>query len=251
MAARSLTANLKPHERIICAYDASQLGVNDKLKLSMLGQRIGMWKLGYQANTAFVPEGTVLTEAVKYLDSKNLPWFYDGKFKDIENTVTQAINNLCNRGRIPPRILTIHATMRVETIIAALKAAGNQTLIAGVTLLTDHNEEDSADIYHAHPKEVVVASATRLMKASRETGIKAGIVCSTLELPALERFDLVKITPGIRDKDAKPDDQKRTATAAEAIRLGADYEVIGRPILNASDPMAAADGFATQIASAL
>jgi orotidine-5'-phosphate decarboxylase len=255
MAPRSLTQGLKPHERIILPWDKSDFNEHNKKKLEKLLPHIGIVKLGYQAIYSRSPLSTVALDVVHYLGGPMFcDYFLDAKLKDIQNTVTEAIKAILE-WHSPPKIITIHATMRLGTIVAALKATKPGTLIAGVTLLTDHDDADAMAIYGKSAEQVVIDCADRLLAASRATGVPVAMVSGPPDLLALQNGgaydDLIKITPGIRDKNAKPDDQKRTMTAAEAISAGADYLVIGRPILNALDEVAAAQEIAEQIESVL
>jgi orotidine-5'-phosphate decarboxylase len=229
VAHRTLTAHLEPRERIICAYDKSTLSMEDRLLLTTLGPHIGMWKLGYQAQTARFEESAVGLRAADLLNERRIKIFEDRKFKDIKNTVTEAIHNLCNGLHQSPAII----------------------------ILTDHTEEDALDIYDTSPEQVVLQAAERLLRASDETGLPVAMVLAPKELSLLQEDDdydrLIKITPNIRAKDAPPDDQNknRSMTVAEAIEAGADYLVIGRPILNSHDPIETAKQTAAEIASAL
>ena len=253
MAHRTLTAELKPHERIILPWDRSTISDPERLLLEKIARHVGMFKVGYQAFTATNHDTTVGFEVGMMARELDIGVFQDWKFKDIQNTVKSAVANIAADSVTPTRIITIHATMRAATIEAAVLAAGDKSLIAGVTLLTDHDEDDADYIYHTTSGSVVTQSADTLEMVAEKTGRSIGIVCAPKELELLEDSRLVRITPGIRDKDAPLDDQNRdrTMTAAEAIAAGADYLVIGRPILNAADPVAAAQKFAAEIASAL
>jgi len=158
--------------------------------------------------------------------------------------------------RFPAKIITIHATMRYETILAALNAVkGTSTLIAGVTLLTDHSEGDARDIYGVSAEEVVINCADKLLMASQQAQLPVAMVCAPPDLIALQdggSYDsIIKIAAGIRDEDAPLDDQQRTMSAKAAIEAGADYLVMGRPIMNATDSVAAAKMYGAQIAQAL
>jgi orotidine-5'-phosphate decarboxylase len=260
MAFRTLTANLEPHERIICAYDRSTLNHVDRQDVINLMPHIGMFKIGKQAMAARILDvrgessSTIALQLLDMLDRVKESAFYDDKLKDIKNTVVEAIKAMLVWPQ-PPKITTIHATTRVENIIAALEATRDKkTLVAGVTLLTDHELKDAKDIYGRTPDQVILDCAARLAQAVEVTGVNAGIVCAPAELPLLERFGmLVKITPNIRDKDAPRDDQNkdRSMTAAEAIEAGADYLVIGRPIMKATQPVIAAQAIAKQIEGVL
>lgn len=254
--ARSLTADLKPHERIILPWDQGNFNEHGKETLNRLLPHIGMVKLGYQAIYSRALFSTVAFDVIQHVTGPaGRGYFLDGKLKDIENTVVEAIK-VMSKWPVPPRIITIHATMRYKTIVAALNAVrGSTILVAGVSLLTDHDDTDADEIYNVDAIDVVLDCADRLAMASEETGVPAALVCAPPDLEVLARnsdYDnLIRITPGIRETDAPPDDQARTMTARDAIIAGADYLVIGRPVMKAPDPVAAAAGFAKQIEDAL
>ena len=120
--------------------------------------------------------------------------------------------------------------------------------IIGVTVLTSMTPERCELVHGTDPGTHVELLAELLVEAGAQA-----VVCSPLEVESIatiHRDALIRITPGIRAHDAPPDDQKRTMTARDAINAGADYLVIGRPIMNAPDPVAAARLFAEEIASA-
>jgi orotidine-5'-phosphate decarboxylase len=125
-------------------------------------------------------------------------------------------------------------------------------LVAGVSLLTDHLDEDARAIYHAdNARQVVVEAAERMAEASEKAKVPAGLVCAPAELEDVRHVPLIKITPNIRDANAKMDDQNkaRSMPADDAFVAGADYLVIGRPIMEAPDPAAAIKAFSAQIAA--
>lgn len=165
--------------------------------------------------------------------------FLDLKLHDIPNTVASAIRSL--RGR-PCGMLTIHTLGGEEMMRRALDAAADalpQTLLLGVTVLTSMDEKQLAGIgVPAAPMRQVEL----LAKLAAGTGMR-GLVCSPLELPCLRRElggEIALVTPGIRPKTATLDDQSRVMTPAEAADAGASFIVVGRPILKAADPAAAA-----------
>lgn len=165
--------------------------------------------------------------------------FLDLKLHDIPNTVASAIKSL--RGR-PCGMLTIHTLGGAEMMRRALDAAADalpQTLLLGVTVLTSMDEKQLAGIgVPAAPMRQVEL----LAKLAAGTGMR-GLVCSPLELPCLRRElggEIALVTPGIRPKTATLDDQSRVMTPAEAADAGASFIVVGRPILKAADPAAAA-----------
>jgi orotidine-5'-phosphate decarboxylase len=123
----------------------------------------------------------------------------------------------------------------------------SHSLVLAVTVLTSL-EENNAHLIFGGPSKAKVLQFARDAKLAGCNGI----VCSPQELKLLgkqaELVSLLKVIPGIRSNDSPPDDQRRTMTAAEAVRAGADYLVIGRPITAAPDPVEAAKKFAAEIA---
>lgn len=173
--------------------------------------------------------------------------FLDLKLHDIPNTVASAIKSL--RGR-PCGMLTIHTLGGAEMMRRALDAASDalpQTRLLGVTVLTSMDDAQLNGIgVPRSPMEQVEV----LAKLAAGTGMR-GLVCSPLELPNLRKFlsdDVALVTPGIRPKTASLDDQNRVMTPADAARAGANYIVVGRPILKASDPVAATRAIQAELA---
>ena len=172
--------------------------------------------------------------------------FLDLKLHDIPNTVASAIKSL--RGR-PCGMLTIHTLGGAEMMRRALDAASDalpQTRLLGVTVLTSMNDAQLAGI--GVPRSPM-AQVEILAKLAADAGMR-GLVCSPLELPALRRFlgeEIALVTPGIRPKSAALDDQNRVMTPAEAAQAGASFIVVGRPILKADDPVAAARAIRAEI----
>ena len=173
--------------------------------------------------------------------------FLDLKLHDIPNTVASAIKSLRER---PCGMLTIHTLGGAEMMRRALDAAADalpQTLLLGVTVLTSMDEKQLAGIgVPAAPMRQVEL----LAKLAAGTGMR-GLVCSPLELPCLRRElggEIALVTPGIRPKTATLDDQSRVMTPAEAADAGASFIVVGRPILKAADPVAAARAIRAELA---
>jgi orotidine-5'-phosphate decarboxylase len=163
--------------------------------------------------------------------------FLDLKLHDIPNTVARAVESL---NSLPIGMLTVHAAGGREMLASATRAARADLLVLGVTVLTSM---DGPGLAETGVPEDPAAQAARLAKLAVSAGLR-GLVCSPLEVP-LFRAQLAAhvklVTPGIRPA-GKPgaDDQKRVMTPAEAARAGADYIVVGRPILMAKDRAAAA-----------
>ena len=167
---------------------------------------------------------------LRLVDQRGFKIFLDLKFHDIPNTVHETILGFadCNI-----ELLTIHLSGGSKMITAAMAAAKIiKTKIIGVSILTSLNDDDTSVLFQSTTREQVA----RLFKLANETGID-GIVCSPLELDLAVNIlspEMLKITPGIRDIEVR-DDQSRTMTANEAIKHGASYLVIGRPISKASN----------------
>ncbi|MDB9996292.1 orotidine-5'-phosphate decarboxylase [Gammaproteobacteria bacterium] len=167
---------------------------------------------------------------LRLVDQRGFKIFLDLKFHDIPNTVHETILGFadCNI-----ELLTIHLSGGPKMITAAMAAAKiTKTKIIGVSILTSLNDDDTSTLFQSTTREQVA----RLFKLANETGID-GIVCSPLELDLAVNIlspEMLKITPGIRDIEVS-DDQSRTMTANEAIKHGASYIVVGRPISRASN----------------
>ena len=154
---------------------------------------------------------------------KGFDVFLDLKLHDIPNTVKKSIKGLIS---YPIKMLTIHASGGREMMTAAMEAvSGTDIKIFGVTALTSLSDNDTSEIFQRTTAEQV----SKMLDLADSTGLD-GVVCSPHELALVsQKQSLLSITPGIRMKDSN-DDQKRVMTPKEAINLGADYLVIGRPI---------------------
>jgi orotidine-5'-phosphate decarboxylase len=200
--------------------------------LDRLGGDLRWVKVGLQL---FVREGPALVDALAH---RGLKVFLDLKLHDIPNTVASAIRSL--RGR-PCDMLTIHAAGGREMLRQAVDAARetNPTLLLlAVTVLTSFDDAGLAD---TGVMDGAGAQVERLAALALGAGVP-GLICSPVELPALRakfgRGPLL-ITPGVRPAGAAAGDQKRTLTPREAAHAGADFIVLGRPLLLAKDPRAA------------
>jgi orotidine-5'-phosphate decarboxylase len=202
-------------------------------------------KIGLQLFTAYGPN------YVREVAGMGFNIFLDLKLHDIPNTVAKAVESL---GPLPIQMLTIHTAGGSEMMRAA-RAAQQKTnpnlLLLGVTVLTSM---DSAGL-----KEIGVMAASAdqvacLGKLAADSGLR-GLVCSPLEVVLLRKQlppDVQLVTPGIRPaNEAGGDDQKRVMTPADAARAGSTYIVVGRPILQAPDPAAAAKAILAELASAV
>lgn len=172
--------------------------------------------------------------------------FLDLKFHDIPNTVAQAC---AAAARLGVWMINVHAaggTRMMRAAREAIEAAPRRPKLVAVTVLTSLSAEDVAELGFG---EAPAALALRWAALARDSGLD-GVVCSAQEAGALRGrfgpgFDLV--TPGIRPPDAAADDQSRVATPAAAVRAGATYLVIGRPITRAADPAQALAAIQAQL----
>ena len=207
---------------------------------------IASWyKLGLEV---FSAEGPACLDP---LHARNARIFLDLKFHDIPRTVERAVASACRHGI---HLLTVHASGGRAILTAAAtaaRAAGtHRPRILAVTALTSLDTNDFADLGIARTLDEQVLS---LAKMAVECGID-GLVCSPQEVGRLRRElgpGPLLVTPGIRLPTDQAGDQKRTGTPADAIRDGASYLVVGRPILEAADPAAAARAIRAEIARGL
>ena len=162
-------------------------------------------------------------DIVNYAAKKGFDVFLDLKLHDIPNTVKKSIEAL---NSLPINMLTIHISGGQDMMIAAMEAAmGTGIKIFGVTALTSLSDNDTNNIFQRNASEQVY----KMLDLAEEAGID-GVVCSPHELELVKsRKSLLSIAPGIRMQDLN-DDQNRVMTPKEAIDLGANYLVIGRPI---------------------
>jgi orotidine-5'-phosphate decarboxylase len=211
-----------------------------------LRRQAGLFKVGLEL---FSAEGPTLVRELVRLGASV---FLDLKFHDIPNTVRGAAREAA---RLGVTLLDVHASGGRQMMKAALEgvregASGAKTpLVLGVTILTSLAADDLAEIgWNDSPENSVI----RLARLAHLAGL-GGVVASPHEAAAIRRAlgpDFVIVTPGIRPA-AATDDQSRVSTPEAAIRAGADYLVVGRPITQAPDPTAAAEAILEEIARAL
>ncbi|WP_341808947.1 orotidine-5'-phosphate decarboxylase [Wolbachia endosymbiont (group E) of Neria commutata] len=215
---------------IICALDTQDL--NKAVSLAnILRNKISMIKLGLEF---FAANGLLGVEEVAKC---NVPIFLDLKLHDIPNTVAKTVEVIKD---LSVEMLTLHVCGGIEMLKRALNTVQDTKIkLIGVTVLTSMSNEDLSELgIERKVKSQVILFA----KLAKEAGLH-GIVCSVLEAQEVRKEcgkDFKIITPGIRI-DPYHDDQKRTATPKEAITLGADYIVIGRPITKSDDPVSSAE----------
>jgi orotidine-5'-phosphate decarboxylase len=204
-----------------------------------LGEAVSFYKIGYQLGFAGgLDFARALSDAGKQI-------FLDMKLHDIGNTVAQGVASVARMG---VKFLTVHAYP--QTMHAAVDArAGSGLRILAVTVLTSY---DDADLAAAGYDFTVLELVAERAGQARDIGVD-GLVCSAEEAASLRAVvgeDRLLVTPGIRPAGADAGDQKRIMTPAAAIKAGADYLVVGRPVVAAPDPKAAAEAIVKEIAQA-
>jgi orotidine-5'-phosphate decarboxylase len=225
-------------DRLIVPLDLPDVAAAEAM-IARLGDSVTFYKIGYQLAYA---GGLPL---VGQLVDRGKKVFVDLKLHDIGNTVARGVESVSKLGAT---FLTVHAYP--QTMKAAVEARGADLKILAVTVLTSYDDGDlHAAGYRLGVSDLVEARA----RQAEGLGID-GLVCSAEEAAALRgivdrRMSLV--TPGIRPLGTSSGDQKRVMTPARAIAAGADYLVVGRPVLEAADPRRAADAIVAEIEQAL
>ena len=221
---------LAPRDRLIVALDFPSQAKALAL-VSALSGSISIYKIGLQLYTA---AGPAVVQAVAATGAKI---FLDLKLHDIPNTVAKAV---AAAGELGVAMLSVHLSGGNAMLKAAMEAKPPQLSLLGVTVLTSATQETLREIgVAAEMSEHVL----RLAELGQQTGID-GLITSPREVGFLRQrlgSEIVLVTPGVRPAWAAADDQKRFTTPREAIKNGADYMVIGRPITAAADPRAAVE----------
>jgi orotidine-5'-phosphate decarboxylase len=226
-------------EKLIVALD--YWDIQDAYNLvKVLGNEVSFYKVGLGLQLAGGDE------FAKTLIREGKRVFLDYKWLDIEETVKMAVRRAAEIGI---DFLTVHPVGGI--LNAAIEGRSNSKLkILCVTVLTSMDAEDIKEMgFQCDVEALVLARATKALNAGCD-----GVIASAREatmIRARTNNKLMIVSPGIRPTGSAPDDQKRTATPSEAIRAGADYLVIGRPITAASDPKRAAGAIITEMASTL
>jgi len=227
-----------PRDRLIVALDVSSVEEAQAL-VTRLGDAVSFYKIGYQL--AYSAGGLAY---VQKLAAAGKRVFLDLKLHDIGNTVAKGVESLAPLGAT---FLTVHAYP--QTMKAAVEARKGNLKILAVTVLTSYDDHDLAGA--GYDRTVRKLAAERAARA-REIGVD-GLVCSAEEAAHLRPIvgpHIALVTPSIRPAGSETGDQKRIMTPAAAIAAGADYLVVGRPIIAASDPKAAAEAIVAEIAQA-
>ena len=228
---------MDPRDRLIVALDVDSRDRALKL-VGELRRHVGMFKIGKELFTSEGPE------IVREIVASGSRVFLDLKFHDIPNTVAKAVGAASRLGAF---FATIHASGgrdMMEAAASAIPAEGTQLL--GITVLTSHTDES---LRETGAGSGVAETVRRLAVLARNSGLD-GVVCSPHEIPLIREEvgdDLLIVTPGIRPKGAARGDQARVTTPHDALRLGCDYIVVGRPITEATSPRDAADAIVEEL----
>jgi orotidine-5'-phosphate decarboxylase len=227
-----------PRDRLILALDMASTA-NAEAMVDRLGDTVTFYKIGYQLAFA---GGLQFAEAL-VRDGKQV--FLDLKLHDIGHTVAKGVESIA---RLGATFLTVHAYP--QTMHAAVEARADSNLrILAVTVLTSYDDADLAAAgYDFAVSELVAERAAQ----ARDIGVD-GVVCSGDEVAAVRPIigpSMALVIPGIRPAGVTSGDQKRITTPAAAIKAGADYLVVGRPIIEAKDPKHAAEAIVAEIADA-
>ena len=245
------TFDAHPRSSLIVALDFDSLSTALKFA-QQIADLVGMFKIGNQLFTAAGPT------AVKEIAALGSGVFLDLKYHDIPNTVAGAVLSAASMPGV--QLVNVHALGG-----KAMMQAGSQAISAGVPMGADRPRLLAVTILtsldHKAMKEVGVGGTpksrvVKLAQLAKEAGVD-GVVASVQEAKAIRKVcgdGFLIVTPGVRPKDSDvapvADDQSRKATPKEAIRAGADFLVVGRPILAAADPRAAAQSIVDEIAAA-
>jgi len=229
---------LDARERLIVALDVPSVAQAEAM-VARLSDSVWFYKIGYQLAFA----GGLSIAAGLIAAGKQV--FLDLKLHDIGNTVAKGVESVAELGAT---FLTVHAYP--QTMKAAAEAKrGSRLRILAVTVLTSYDDADLAAAgYELTVRELAAARAAQ----ARDIGVD-GLVCSAEEAAPLRDIvgaGMVLVTPGIRPAGSATGDQKRIMTPAAAIKAGADYLVVGRPVVEARDPRAAADAIVAEIEQA-
>ena len=224
---------MQPHDRLVVALDLSARDEILRLVDALQGT-VGVFKIGLQA---FIANGPGIVRDVAARGEKV---FLDLKIHDIPNTAKHAVAEAASLGA---SIATVHAAGGE----AMLRACNHDTLLVlGVTVLTSLSEPDLLQVGFGGS---AIDNVVRLARLAQHSGLR-WVVASPLEIGPIREAcggGFVILTPGIRPKGSDAGDQQRVMTPGEAVRAGATYIVVGRPITSAADPRSAAQRIAVEM----
>lgn len=229
---------------VFCAIDTIELAFAARCARAAAAAGFGV-KLGKEFFTAHGPA------EVRAILPVGTPLFLDLKFHDIPNTVAGAVRSAA--AAMGPMMLTVHATggpAMIRQAVEAAKAARQRPWILAVTALTSL---DATDLQAIGVNEDVSSYVVRLARMAQANGAD-GVICAATEIEMLRKAcgpDFKLVVPGIRPKGSAAGDQKRVMTPGDALKLGADHLVIGRPITEAASPEASAQAIAQELAESM
>ncbi len=235
---------MDPRERLIFALDVEHFTEAQRL-VGLLRGHVGLFKVGKQLFTHSGPK------VIDMIHRKGERAFLDLKFHDIPHTVAKAAEEAAKLGSA---MFTIHSMGGYEMMKGAVKSSRNiakqlnipKPLILAVTILTSMDETILEEVGIKTPLEQQVV---RLATLAKRAGVH-GVVASPREIRLIRDHcgtNFLIVTPGVRPTFVAKDDQKRILTPGEAIKAGADYIVVGRPIKDADDPVKSADAIVEEI----
>ena len=226
-------------DRLIVGLDIATVGEAEAI-VKTLGDDVLFYKIGYQLAFA----GGL--EFARDLTADGKKIFLDMKLLDIDNTVASGVENIAKMGM---SMLTLHAYPKAMRAAVAA-AQGSDLCLLGVTVLTSMDAADVVEAGYDHDPNALVL---RRAEQARAAGM-GGIVCSAEESTAVRQIigpDMALVTPGIRPAGSDKGDQKRVMTPADALKAGSSHLVVGRPIVRAEDPKAAAAAILAEMHTAL
>jgi orotidine-5'-phosphate decarboxylase len=247
---RTLIFDAHPRSSLIVALDFDSLSTALKFA-EKVADLVGMYKIGSQLFTTAGPE------AVRQVSKLGAGIFLDLKYHDIPNTVAGAV--LASAALPSVQLINVHALggtvmMRAaaQAVSAGVPMGADRPRLLAVTVLTSMDQKAMREVGLGGPPNT---RAVKLARMAQKSGVD-GVVASVQEAKAIRKAcgrDFLIVTPGVRPKDKSAerskDDHARTATPREAIRAGADFIVVGRPIFAASDPRAAVQEIVEEIAA--
>lgn len=230
---------MNARNRLIVGLDVPTITEAENI-VATLSDTVSFYKIGYQL--AFAGGLELARDLAR--DGKQV--FLDVKLLDIDNTVAKGVENIVKMGMT---MLTLHAYPKAMR--AAVKAAeGSGLCLLGVTVLTSMDRADLVEAgYECDPDALVLRRAEQARAAGMD-----GIVCSAAESAAARKIigpNMALVTPGIRPTGSDAGDQKRVMTPADALRAGSSHLVVGRPVVMASDPKAAAEAILAEMQTVL
>lgn len=238
-----------PKDRIILALDVDTIE-EAKEMVNELRDYVGMFKVGLQLFTAVGPE------IVEYIHNEGAKVFFDGKFHDIPNTVAKATANIVKHGATFFNVHTLGGSKMISSAIKAAKETSRQNdlpkpIVLGVTILTSLGQEMITE--ELKITKNIHEYVGELAALAKDSGLD-GVVASAADVSKVRKYcgdDFIIVCPAIRPSWSEFNDQSRIVTPSDAIKEGADYLVIGRPITQAKDRKEAAKKVLEEVTEAL